>query len=547
MKIIGLHVAKFDEALAKADSDLKFNMDDGPGLASAYAVPGPIALPIQGYLFYKSTSQSVWKAHNSAGPLNKPCVHMVYEVVKLCLAAGASSVWAEKIKFKLKDTLGELHVQQLALAFKAKGLTCQCPVGSSTIAKAKQLADAGAVNVPSSSSPPKKSYSTGITYGKKPKPYCSIPKKTKPSVPAPAPQPGHELDAPALVGSPITVCEQEWGKGLPSRSIYAAACGLYVLFELDRAIDGWVRESTANTRVPSASYYRTPMDVYREVTIEREDWRTVSTLEEFKTFKTEYEYRFARNMFDFLVLASFGEAVHHSALQWPGGRPSGESEACAQGVRYDPRQSIPVLERVFRDLPGWSAGYGGRRWARIAFSAGYYIGEMRKFPLVFADHTVDLAHNGGLAFNKGYIFKNPTNLSSFTYMLQVKSEATLLANDYNFEISEHVRPWIYRIQQLLGHLPVDYSQEFVPFDGEWRLGVKAHFKSVEDPIVPLIQWGEKPWKVEVSSVTPKPPQEDTYADLNKKAKVSKPEHSKPGIEQQTTQISGGASGAAILL
>ena len=58
---------------------------------------------------------------------------------------------------------------------------------------------------------------------------------------------------------------------------------------------------------------------------------------------------------------------------------------------------------------------------QIAQFAGEYFQPMyRDFPIVFADHVIDLAHNGGLAFNKGYILANPDREASFMAMLNSK-------------------------------------------------------------------------------------------------------------------------------
>ena len=112
--------------------------------------------------------------------------------------------------------------------------------------------------------------------------------------------------------------------------------------------------------------------------------------------------RLARCFYDYLALACFGEARHadreasHYIEDFPADGGDSRGEAVVAALGYDPRQFLPVLERLFFEAR-WQGGFGGESWGRIAKAAQLYG---RLPDAVFVDHVVDLTHNGGLCFDK---------------------------------------------------------------------------------------------------------------------------------------------------
>ena len=143
--------------------------------------------------------------------------------------------------------------------------------------------------------------------------------------------------------------------------------------------------------------------------------------DDFLSHKHVFEERFAKALFDYMVMACAGEARHASDkcsyyldyLPTGGGRYSSAEVA----FRYDPISVSKVTQYLFEH--DWAGGYGGRAWAKIARAVRYY----KEMPLTaFIDHCVDLSHNNGSVFNK-YDLRVFRVCSNYAAFLDDKSEA----------------------------------------------------------------------------------------------------------------------------
>ena len=106
---------------------------------------------------------------------------------------------------------------------------------------------------------------------------------------------------------------------------------------------------------------------------------------------------------DYLVMICLGEARHAGRIaEWRWENiPDGESrnESYKFATKFDPAKTLPKLVELFSsDTNDWHGpGYGGGSWAKIARAAMNY-GEWPD--AVFVDNVIDIAHNGGIAFDK---------------------------------------------------------------------------------------------------------------------------------------------------
>jgi hypothetical protein len=348
---------------------------------------------------------------------------------------------------------------------------------------------------------------------------------TKPKPPKPVKQ-VKPLDGEPLTGETMVV-----PKGL--RPTQAAVTGLYVLVELDRIVQGWrqVRyvpiKSSCTHRVDRwceapecpESYDPLATDLFPKVVRHRhagdvcglcaagdmltreraskelspsgieqvkvqgglayyaevwagEDSENINVgkrvlFSEYVQFSHEYKARLARNLFDYMALASVQEAKYnHSGVAVPNYQHS---------IAYDQRTMLPAIESMFANCK-FSGAYGGAKWANLAKSAGYYF-KFAHMPVVFADHVVDITHNGGLMFNKGYIMGMPSE-SSYMAMLDHKKAGSLLDGKLALELTPEVFGYTTRI----------LSHEM----GSKRLRVKQVIPDVQ---VPFVKWGTQAFKL----------------------------------------------------
>lgn len=321
-------------------------------------------------------------------------------------------------------------------------------------------------------------------------------KKKKPTYTKYPPIPTGLIEVAPLEGDPATGTTRDATilSESKARCVVVAVTGLYVLQELEQA---WSRvlQVEAGAYQGRLSYMPYNPALVRQVQErmglvrlrfpnecgENYNVRLRSLFSEFAPFKQEYEHTLARNLFDYLVMACVGEARHKGGLKWPAEKkPCERKEAWELAMNYDPRQVLPLMERVFGGLNWGGGGFGGAAWANIAKSAGYYF-KFRNMPVVFADHVVDLSHNGGIAFNKGYLLR--MKYPRYMEMLDTKREESLLKTSRLTEL--HVPEMIgYFVHRMAGVGLIDKP--------------KPTLTEVVDKPAPLIDWGTEPlhlyWK-----------------------------------------------------
>lgn len=136
-------------------------------------------------------------------------------------------------------------------------------------------------------------------------------------------------------------------------------------------------------------------------------------------FRKDLSEKLARALFDYLCVSSFGEA-RHSINQSCGAHLVSSSLPEEFGDRYciynnayeySPAKFLPKLWQVFT-YGDWKSGFGGIKWANITKAAMLYE---KVHNQIFIDHVIDLAHNGGTAFDKDCVL----TLSSSGFLMEI--------------------------------------------------------------------------------------------------------------------------------
>lgn len=235
----------------------------------------------------------------------------------------------------------------------------------------------------------------------------------EPSAPEPPKvTPGKLAEFAPIVGDAVTGGESSKVSDIKgnTRPVYAVVTSLYVLEEC----------KIAALRIPPRVTPDIPDHLVTRA-LHAVTWRAKVLRE-----ADQFAERLARQFFDFCVMACFGEARYGQSGKYTfdvQGMKGSRSDAYQIALRYDPRDLLPKLIHVFNDY-GWGGSIGGKKWGNIAKAAALYF-KYRNAPIVFVDHCVDLAHNGGLAFNKGYILSNPSDEASYMAMLDEKRKGSI--------------------------------------------------------------------------------------------------------------------------
>lgn len=491
MKVVGLPYEKFVTSMKHVDPALVFKHPHQPTLE-------PHETTYQGYLAYPGSvtlvptlaatscltkvvqdtpgapaCPSPTHTHNAmhAKPtphgftkwLHKPCVHAQLEVARLALNAGATRVYLSKHCL----TKGTWHTRSASVKKKsaAAGETC--------------VHTAAAVGVP-------------LTH---------IPDPTTAVAP---PSPAGVVFAEPMVDGPplgggVGIAEHLAKRVM--RDTMAAVASLYLLQEVALSVadaraalmdhtpvDRWTVAAHTHTTPATAPTAGPAYDAAVWATVRATvPWYSraaarVTFIDDFETFVQRYALALARNFFDYLTMACAGESRHCPGGKWTDGKPSTRHEAWQRALVYDPRSLLPTLQAVF--LHGkWGGAYGGPKWAFIAHEAQRY---WTLAPLVFVDHVNSLQHNGGLAFNKGYVLSMPG--SSYMTMLNTKQQGSLLASG-TWPMSTWAHP----------AAPTHTTQWALA--GARGLGILetigATLVPTPDPDVPPFTWGSKPFSLAI--------------------------------------------------
>lgn len=192
---------------------------------------------------------------------------------------------------------------------------------------------------------------------------------------------------------------------------------------------------------------------------------------DFCNHKSEYHRAFGRALYDYLVKICYGEMRHgadHCRYRIPKFKGAGESRAAAYAIaiQYNPGSILSRAQELF-SKPWRAPSYGGKSWARIARCAARYGTVPDR---VFIDSVVDLAHNGGICFDKveAGVFHTGDpiyNLNSYKDFLDYKAHtqpAYLIVEHLDYTRSR-IRLLYHRAVSLgLLSVPPRWSGELVP-------------------------------------------------------------------------------------
>jgi len=138
-------------------------------------------------------------------------------------------------------------------------------------------------------------------------------------------------------------------------------------------------------------------------------WRFLESelegMAQLKYGKIHAEY-LANAMFDYLAIASLGEARHSHVACYNAyvNLPKGvhRVEVYKEAHLFEPMQFLPVLSELFNRRK-WREQFGGKSWGKgVDMALSYLKGELS--PVLFVDSAVWLHHNTGVIFNKPLIF-----------------------------------------------------------------------------------------------------------------------------------------------
>ena len=218
--------------------------------------------------------------------------------------------------------------------------------------------------------------------------------------------------------------------------------------------------------------------------------RLEDDIREFNATYRKYADRLAGAFFDYIALASFGEARHAPVqaklyipqifYKWNRGSNQEtikvRNQTYRHALKFDPYRFLPTLATLFYDGQ-WRDAYGGKRWGNIADAGMMY---KKVSSTVFIDHAVDLSHNGGSMFSKNVLFQ-PYDASNYLYMLSMKRKFSILEDDCEFLenlwVAQNAKPFL-KLAAKLGLIPASMIYH------------SCQYVSIEFP--ETIKWGMLP-------------------------------------------------------
>ena len=205
--------------------------------------------------------------------------------------------------------------------------------------------------------------------------------------------------------------------------------------------------------------------------------RLEDKIHEFKAIHQKYADRLAGAFFDYIALASFGEARHAPSqaecyipqICYKWNRDDEQQniyvreESYRHALQFDPYRFLPALATLFYDVK-WRDAYGGKRWANIAQAGMMY---KKVSSTVFVDHAVDLSHNGGSMFSKNVLFQ-AYDAHSYIHMLHIKRNSSILEDEkflQTFIVAQNARPFL-KLAAKLGLIPASmiYGCTYIPIE-----------------------------------------------------------------------------------
>jgi hypothetical protein len=209
-------------------------------------------------------------------------------------------------------------------------------------------------------------------------------------------------------------------------------------------------------------------------------------------------YKLSLALRDYFVLACCGEARHAKAhakcyLRGPYAPLPGDerTKAGTTPAKHFTWVSLAQITQHLFEEGNWDSSYGGPSWAMIAAHALKHPGplspdvEYRKRLVVWVEKAINLAHNNGLALDKGFIFDDvcitclqclldafASGPNSIHYMLRALTNANYNRHCYTRRI-RGLNPWAVRWAALLFgvQLPVapwDYTEVKWGYKNAWN-------------------------------------------------------------------------------
>lgn len=121
-------------------------------------------------------------------------------------------------------------------------------------------------------------------------------------------------------------------------------------------------------------------------------------------YRQMFNQLFAENIMNYLWAACLGEARHASNMCKDGGIIMSELDNLNRSTVYGKshnypinRENLDILIAIYTQE--WRSGFGGKAWLDIVEAMEMYF-DGTLDAASFIDHTADLEHNGGSAFNK---------------------------------------------------------------------------------------------------------------------------------------------------
>jgi len=205
-------------------------------------------------------------------------------------------------------------------------------------------------------------------------------------------------------------------------------------------------------------------------------------------FESEFTKKLAKSLRDCMALMTMGE-VRHSCHR-------AEYIGPWNFTDYDNKNKLFLYKRILPNLHwkdveqtipvfldyAWEESYGGELWATIAEKTLTYS---RRSPTTFCDAVFGLVHNGGIAFDKGYMISS-ADKSFFEEFLNLRRQHSILTIDvpnYNYPYPLDSRAyWLLVDAVKMGLVDLDYWPE---------VDMMARFENIGTMKLMTVDWKGK--------------------------------------------------------
>lgn len=225
--------------------------------------------------------------------------------------------------------------------------------------------------------------------------------------------------------------------------------------------------------------------------------------------KDSYSKSIANAMFDYLAVSSYAEARYGTLKDVKAVTENGKviqrtlkhhlnkistsfdkmprSLVVEQATHFNPKNFLPLLEFFFSKERWGADTMGGAKWGKVAKYAYKFFTQA---PVIFIDNVVDLTHNGGIVWNKGFIFRD-AHRTALIRLLTYKRKHSLLVYA--------VTPALYKeIKEIFNRADTLKMLKFKKNFEDTVAGLAAfmddiYYQKEENLILPApVKWGKKP-------------------------------------------------------